>query len=500
MMSLSLRKRDSIRVASQIAAKTNNSRRGQVENRSWPSTEITPIFRCACGGSCPRCAQAEREGKKSKPKFRISRPGDAFEREADRIADQIARSPVENLARDRGQNDLPTQRLGSQVLARQADEEAEETPGKDEESFPREEEEEEETITGDESGRPKRRDGAGQTMSRVSVPRGSGSSMAPSARAFAQASLGHDFSRVRIHTDTEAARSAESIGARAYTLGENIYFGKDEYAPDSSAGRRLLAHELAHVVQRRQKSASLPDILPACGNPTCRRTPPRVRTGGCNTRDCVGSRADRCSPHCGNESCPTTENQDPAIRRIEVYRDEYYLRIFPRRGSSRRLLRCSPSLSAGRGGKKATPLGTFRIGQKCTACHTNRCGDGMAWFSGLDTEGLGIGFHDSQRVARGEQSHGCIRVHCGLARRINRESSTATVVEIVRRQAPSPRRGGGSAASSRRTYVVRSGDGWGIIAQRHGVTEAALRAANRDLERRRGDRIHIGDTMVIPGS
>lgn len=63
--------------------------------------------------------------------------------------------------------------------------------------------------------------------------------------------FGHDFSQVRVHTDAQAAASAEAVSARAYTAGSDIVFGAGEYQPSSSEGQRLIAHELAHVVQQR---------------------------------------------------------------------------------------------------------------------------------------------------------------------------------------------------------------------------------------------------------
>lgn len=62
--------------------------------------------------------------------------------------------------------------------------------------------------------------------------------------------LGWDFSRVRLHTDARAARLNTTLGARAFTYGESIYFGAGQYDPGSTAGRRLLAHELTHVAQQ----------------------------------------------------------------------------------------------------------------------------------------------------------------------------------------------------------------------------------------------------------
>lgn len=63
--------------------------------------------------------------------------------------------------------------------------------------------------------------------------------------------FGHDFSDVRVHTDPLAARSAEAVAAQAYTVGADVVFRAGSYAPESSEGQRLLAHELAHVVQQR---------------------------------------------------------------------------------------------------------------------------------------------------------------------------------------------------------------------------------------------------------
>jgi hypothetical protein len=70
------------------------------------------------------------------------------------------------------------------------------------------------------------------------------------ARDFMEPRFGRDLSTVRIHTDGHAALSARAINARAYTSGNRIVWGEGAYAPDTPAGKRLLAHELAHVVQQ----------------------------------------------------------------------------------------------------------------------------------------------------------------------------------------------------------------------------------------------------------
>jgi Domain of unknown function (DUF4157)/L,D-transpeptidase catalytic domain len=78
---------------------------------------------------------------------------------------------------------------------------------------------------------------------------GRGSELPSSVRAGMEQRFGHDFAKVRIHLDDSAARSARDVGAPAYTVGNDIVFGRGAYAPTSPAGRHMLAHELAHVVQ-----------------------------------------------------------------------------------------------------------------------------------------------------------------------------------------------------------------------------------------------------------
>jgi hypothetical protein len=69
-------------------------------------------------------------------------------------------------------------------------------------------------------------------------------------RAFMEPRFGHDFSQVRIHTDEKDSQSAQAVNALAYTVGSDIVFDKGQYAPETSDGKYLLAHELTHVVQQ----------------------------------------------------------------------------------------------------------------------------------------------------------------------------------------------------------------------------------------------------------
>jgi Domain of unknown function (DUF4157) len=87
------------------------------------------------------------------------------------------------------------------------------------------------------------------------VLRTPGQPLDPAPRAFMERRFGHDLSRVRVHTDGRAATAAASIGARAYTSGYDVVFGAGQFQPEAEWGRRLLAHELAHVGQQTSSSA-----------------------------------------------------------------------------------------------------------------------------------------------------------------------------------------------------------------------------------------------------
>ena len=95
--------------------------------------------------------------------------------------------------------------------------------------------------------------------------------------------FGHDFSRVRVHTDTRAAESVRSLNGLAYTVGSDVVFGAGRYAPATSAGARLLAHELTHVVQQRGNHVSPEDcpLGPATGRAEAEAD--RVAAGGVPT-------------------------------------------------------------------------------------------------------------------------------------------------------------------------------------------------------------------------
>lgn len=140
-------------------------------------------------------------------KLAINRPGDEYEQEADRIADQVMAAPAHEIvsgAKPRIQR-FPTQ-LASQVEAVPA--------------------------------------------SVDHVLASPGKPLEPTLRKDMEEHFGYDFSRVRVHTGTLAEQSSRDINANAYTAGNNIVFDADRFAPETHDGKRLIAHELTHVMQQ----------------------------------------------------------------------------------------------------------------------------------------------------------------------------------------------------------------------------------------------------------
>ena len=88
--------------------------------------------------------------------------------------------------------------------------------------------------------------------------RSPGRPLDPDTRGFMESRFQRDFSGVRVHTDARAADSARALQARAWAWGSDVAFANGAYAPGTAAGRRLLAHELTHVVQQERAPAAPP--------------------------------------------------------------------------------------------------------------------------------------------------------------------------------------------------------------------------------------------------
>jgi outer membrane protein OmpA-like peptidoglycan-associated protein len=162
-------------------------------------------------------------------KLTVSTPGDIYEQEADRVADEVMRTPAAAV--------LPGMEM------------PDETQGRPVRRMCAQPEEGEQNI--------RRREAAGETptvtpavAARLDATRGSGEPLSKSVRSFMEPRFGVDFSGVRVHTGSMAAWLNQELKSQAFTQQRDIYFGAGKYEPESAQGKRLLTHELAHVIQQ----------------------------------------------------------------------------------------------------------------------------------------------------------------------------------------------------------------------------------------------------------
>jgi len=188
-----------------------------------------------------------KEGLFFQPKLTINSPGDEYEKEADEMADKVMRMQQPFVQAK------PLPITSVQRKCAHCEEEEEKNAQRKEMN--------DNEITADHT-----------LEDYVGNLNGRGQSLPGELRNFYEPRFGYDFSTIKVHTDSVAAKSAQSINALAYTSGNDIVFNSGQYSPDTDCGKRLLGHELTHVVQqgnhtnvvRRQQdpSATQPEIEP----------------------------------------------------------------------------------------------------------------------------------------------------------------------------------------------------------------------------------------------
>lgn len=201
-------------------------------------------------------------GRLVQARLKVGPPGDEHEREADRVAEQVTRTPVDGGAVQRRSPEEAIQRQSLEEEQRKRPEEggavqpkrASAPPAvRRQATNPEEEERKKRAEEGAEIQAKGEAGGATEPSPEVEAQIGglSGGQQLPEGlRLDFESRLGQDLSRVRVHTGAQAASSAEAINARAYTSGTDVVFGAGEYAPETREGQKLLAHELTHVVQQ----------------------------------------------------------------------------------------------------------------------------------------------------------------------------------------------------------------------------------------------------------
>lgn len=189
------------------------------------------------------------------PKLTVNAPGDRYEQEADAVADKVMRMPDKSA--------MSMQPASVQRKCEECEEE-ERMQMKEEPIIQRkcshcEEEEKGKlqrkslvgTITPVQRKENKEGDGINPSVEQsIRAGRGRGEPLPQETRTFMEERIGSDFSHVKVHTGANAVQLSHTLNAHAFTQGSDIYFNEGKFAPGTDGGKRLLAHELTHVVQQ----------------------------------------------------------------------------------------------------------------------------------------------------------------------------------------------------------------------------------------------------------
>lgn len=200
-----------------------------------------------------------KNGINIQPKLTVGAPDDPYEREADSVADKVMRMPEQDFIQHKpGEEDDKKVQLkrnaGTNFIQRKCEEcDKEEKIHRKPLS---------QAIT---PFIQTKSDGEGS----VSVPmsssiensRGNGSALDGSTQSFMENRMGADFSNVKIHTDSESVQMNTELKAQAFTVGNDVYFNQGKFEPHNEEGKRLLAHELTHVVQQTSSTVSVQNKL-----------------------------------------------------------------------------------------------------------------------------------------------------------------------------------------------------------------------------------------------
>lgn len=211
-------------------------------------------------------------GQVIQAKLEVGSPDDIYEREADQVAEQIMRMPGSTAWKITHPDPAPA----VQRMCSACEDEVQRQPQEKKEKEDKEEMMQMRAIAGsitplvqrqteaertedDESEertiQPKENSGQAPSVTptleaRLNMSKGSGQPLPLQTRSFMEPRFGYDFSQIRVHTDGEADQLNRELGAQAFTHTRDVYFGAGKYSPESGEGKRLLAHELTHVVQQ----------------------------------------------------------------------------------------------------------------------------------------------------------------------------------------------------------------------------------------------------------
>lgn len=161
------------------------------------------------------------------PKLTVNKPGDLYEQEADWVAEQVMHMPDPTPIKTKDEKKVQRKPISPDIAP------APQTKAMMDSSL----------------------------GSKINSSQGGGSTMNGATQHFMAKRFGVDFSKVKVHADNEAAQMNCALSAKAFTAGNDIYFNRGEYRPDTLEGKHLLAHELTHTLQQNRSGITQPKLI-----------------------------------------------------------------------------------------------------------------------------------------------------------------------------------------------------------------------------------------------
>jgi hypothetical protein len=226
-----------------IVAKNSNYNNNSLSNRNNNDTNTNNTLIHLQQTMGNQIVQRMIKSKEIQAKLRVSQPSDPYEIEADKVAEQVMRMPSS------AQSYLRMRTLDNKKINRKCKSCEEEEESEESKKIKISRKEDDNSSLDFNTS-----DNLGKDINDIVSEQGS--SLDTPTREFMESKFGYDFGNVRIHTGEKAARTTMAVNAKAYTIGNNIVFSDREFQPHTDNGKKLLGHELVHVIQQSNPNMS----------------------------------------------------------------------------------------------------------------------------------------------------------------------------------------------------------------------------------------------------
>jgi hypothetical protein len=238
-----VQKKSNAKINKAAKSKNKNNIRASISRLYSPPSHISPNIQLSPENLeyLQKTVGNQAVSRMIQAKLKVGEPDDKHELEAEQVADSVMRTPPPTPVAE--EEPIQTQPLANKI-----------TPNiqkqTEEDEVSRQPLEEKDHLVQENGETGSNNEISPQLSSTISEMQGGGEPLSESSRAYFESQYGKDFSQVRVHSGAKASDAASKLNAQAFTHGKDIFMGANKYQPETDQGKRLLAHELTHVVQQ----------------------------------------------------------------------------------------------------------------------------------------------------------------------------------------------------------------------------------------------------------